>query len=277
MVVVRSSSREYNRPERRSQRVMLKAPVVILTQGADNKTMFEETQTITVNVDGAMIVSRLKFEAGQIITLLNSRTGEEAPCRVVYLSPRQTENREVASSSWSRVFSSGASLFLLLTGRPKTRSERQQKSIQQLHCFKEEIKLNDDGYRASHVPRYAFIAEAQVTVIATNTTLKARTTDIGIDGCFLDMLNPSPKGTDIRVKISHDGSTFEALGVVVLVETWDWALPSQMLTVIRKRFHKSGFQKQGASQQALTSDLTHLGHLLNDEMNTYPEGLDPKS
>jgi len=89
MVVVRSSSREYNRPERRSQRVMLKAPVVILTQGADNKTMFEETQTITVNVDGAMIVSRLKFEAGQIITLLNSKTGEEAPCRVVYLSPRQ--------------------------------------------------------------------------------------------------------------------------------------------------------------------------------------------
>src|SRR5258707_6781508 len=42
-----------------------------------------------------MIVSRLKFETEQIITLRNSRTGEEAPCRVVYLSPRQTENREV--------------------------------------------------------------------------------------------------------------------------------------------------------------------------------------
>ena len=66
-------------------------------------------------------------------------------------------------------------------------------------------------------PRYAFIAEADVTVIATKTTLKARTTDISIDGCFLDTLNPSPKGTDIRVKISHGGSTFEALGVVVLV------------------------------------------------------------
>ena len=49
MAVVRSSSREYNSPERRSQRVMLKAPVVILTRRADNKTMFEETQTITVN------------------------------------------------------------------------------------------------------------------------------------------------------------------------------------------------------------------------------------
>jgi hypothetical protein len=34
---------------------MLKAPVVILTRGADNKTMFEETRTITVNIHGAMI------------------------------------------------------------------------------------------------------------------------------------------------------------------------------------------------------------------------------
>jgi PilZ domain len=66
-------------------------------------------------------------------------------------------------------------------------------------------------------PRYTFIAEVEVTVIATNTTLKARTTDISIDGCFLDMLNPSPKGTDIRVRISHDSNTFEAFGVVVLV------------------------------------------------------------
>ena len=31
------------------------------------------------------------------------------------------------------------------------------------------------------------------------------------------MLNPSPKGTDIRVKISRGGSTFETLGIVVLV------------------------------------------------------------
>ena len=35
MAVVRSSSREYNSPERRSERVMLKAPAVILTRGAD--------------------------------------------------------------------------------------------------------------------------------------------------------------------------------------------------------------------------------------------------
>jgi hypothetical protein len=41
-----------------------------------------------------------------------------------------------------------------------------------------------------------------------------------------------------------------------------------MLTIIRMRVCKSGFQKQGTSQQALKSDLTHLEHLLNDEIKT---------
>src|SRR5258708_23189385 len=99
MVVVRSSSREYNSPERRSERVMLKAPVVILTRGADNKTMFEETQTITVNIHGAMIVSRLNFEAGQISTLRNLKTGEGAPGRRDFLSPSPTRVRAVAMQS----------------------------------------------------------------------------------------------------------------------------------------------------------------------------------
>src|SRR5882762_8620600 len=154
MAVVRSSSREYNSPERRSVRAMLKAPVVILTRGADSKTMFEETQTIAVNIHGAMIVSRLKFEAGQIITLRNSRTCEEAPCRVVYLSPRQTENREVASSSRSRALSSGASLFLLLTGPPKT-PKRKTTGIDTtaLRFQRRDKDSQNDGYRASHVAK----------------------------------------------------------------------------------------------------------------------------
>src|SRR6267143_1104825 len=120
MAVVRSSSREYNSPERRSERVLLKAPVVILTRGADNKTMFEETQTIAVNIQGAMIVSRLKFETEQIITLRNSRTGEEAPCRVVYLSPRQTENREVGIEFTEPRPQFWRISFPFLTGLPMT-------------------------------------------------------------------------------------------------------------------------------------------------------------
>ena len=36
-------------------------------------------------------------------------------------------------------------------------------------------------------------------------------------GCFLDMLNPSPEGTEIRVRFSHATTTFTAVGRVVFV------------------------------------------------------------
>ena len=81
--------------QRRSQRVMLKASVVVLTQGADNRLTSEVTRTVTVNVHGAMILLGMNVSIGQLLTLRHSGTGEEASCRVVYLSPHQAEKREV--------------------------------------------------------------------------------------------------------------------------------------------------------------------------------------
>ena len=66
-------------------------------------------------------------------------------------------------------------------------------------------------------PRYPFIAEAVVTEISSDTKLIAKTGDLSIGGCFLDMLNPSPRGTEIRVRISHAGATFTAIGRVAFV------------------------------------------------------------
>ena len=66
-------------------------------------------------------------------------------------------------------------------------------------------------------PRYPIIADAEVTEIASDTKLSARTSDLSVGGCFLDMLNPSPEGTEIRVRISHTNTTFTALGRVVFL------------------------------------------------------------
>jgi PilZ domain len=66
-------------------------------------------------------------------------------------------------------------------------------------------------------PRYRFIADVEIIDAASDAPLKARTTDLSIGGCFLDMLNPSPKGTELRVTISHAGSTFTAVGRVAFV------------------------------------------------------------
>jgi len=66
-------------------------------------------------------------------------------------------------------------------------------------------------------PRYPFIADAAVIEIWSDTKLVAKTSDLSIGGCFLDMLNPTPQGTEVRVRISHEDTTFTALGRVVFV------------------------------------------------------------
>jgi hypothetical protein len=73
------------------------------------------------------------------------------------------------------------------------------------------------GSERRRAPRYPFIAEAEVTEISSDTELIAKTSDLSIDGVFLDMLNPSPVGTDVRVRISHKNTTFTTLGRVTFV------------------------------------------------------------
>ena len=81
--------------QRRSQRVIIKVSVMVLAEEADKKSVSEETRTVTVNAHGAMILLGLKVSIGQLLTLRNSRTGEEVACRVVYLSPHEAEKRQV--------------------------------------------------------------------------------------------------------------------------------------------------------------------------------------
>ena len=81
--------------QRRSQRVTIKVSVLVLAEGAENKPVSEETRTVTVNAHGAMVLLGLKVSIGQLLTLRNSRTGEEVACRVVYLSPHESEKRQV--------------------------------------------------------------------------------------------------------------------------------------------------------------------------------------
>lgn len=66
-------------------------------------------------------------------------------------------------------------------------------------------------------PRYQFIADAEVCELDSGTKLKAKTGDLSLGGCFLDMLNPSPEGTEIRVTVFRGTTSFVGLGRVVFV------------------------------------------------------------
>jgi hypothetical protein len=67
--------------------------------------------------------------------------------------------------------------------------------------------------------RFTLIANAEVIDLKNDAHLKARTSDISIGGCYLDMVNPLPPGTAIRVQINNQNETFTATGAVVFSNT----------------------------------------------------------
>ena len=66
-------------------------------------------------------------------------------------------------------------------------------------------------------PRYQFVADTEIAEITSNKRLGARSSDLSMGGCFLDMLNPSPEGTEIQVTVHHSSAPFTARGRVVFV------------------------------------------------------------
>jgi hypothetical protein len=67
-------------------------------------------------------------------------------------------------------------------------------------------------------PRYPFIASAELVEQASETRMSSRVSELGLHGCYLDMINPFPEGTKVLVKIYTDAEYFESLGTVVYTQ-----------------------------------------------------------
>jgi hypothetical protein len=63
-------------------------------------------------------------------------------------------------------------------------------------------------------PRYPFFAAAELTESTSGARLKAYTSDLGPNGCYLGTINPLPQGTVISIQITYQGQVFAAGGVV---------------------------------------------------------------
>ena len=81
--------------KRRSQRVLVSVPVTVITQGTDKQPGSEETRTLVVNAHGALVLIGRKVSIGQLLTLKNTKTGEEQASRVVFINPQQAGKSEV--------------------------------------------------------------------------------------------------------------------------------------------------------------------------------------
>jgi hypothetical protein len=64
-------------------------------------------------------------------------------------------------------------------------------------------------------PRYPFIANAEVSEGKTEAPLKGRVSELSLNGCFVNTLNPFAKGSAVDVKLNTETEFFETTGTVV--------------------------------------------------------------
>jgi len=65
------------------------------------------------------------------------------------------------------------------------------------------------------VRRCPLVASAEITELGSAAQLKARTSELGLGGCYVDTLNPFPQGTLVQLRILRDSGVFETQAKVV--------------------------------------------------------------
>jgi PilZ domain len=72
--------------------------------------------------------------------------------------------------------------------------------------------MSDVPYTVARTtPRFAFIAEAEIVGMSA----RARVSELSARGCYVDSINPLPKGTEVRLRIRYGCSTCEFDGTVI--------------------------------------------------------------
>jgi len=68
------------------------------------------------------------------------------------------------------------------------------------------------------VRRCQLVASVEVTEPHSGTRLSGRTSEIGLGGCYVDVLNPLPIGTLVELRIVRDQGVFETKAKVVYAD-----------------------------------------------------------
>jgi hypothetical protein len=71
------------------------------------------------------------------------------------------------------------------------------------------------GSQVRRCPRYPFYASAEIVEQETQTRLTTRTSELSRYGCYLDMLNPLPLGTAVKIQVLYNQQTFGVTGRVI--------------------------------------------------------------
>ena len=80
---------------RRSQRVFLRLPILVIARGPDQQHVSENAFTTNVNAHGALILMSMRLEVGQKILFRNTETLEEQFVKVIHVTSAAEGKTEV--------------------------------------------------------------------------------------------------------------------------------------------------------------------------------------
>jgi hypothetical protein len=64
-------------------------------------------------------------------------------------------------------------------------------------------------------PRYPFIASAELLEESSGSRMNLRISDLSLNGCYVDTVNPLPDGTLVQLRIFTETHSFEAPATVI--------------------------------------------------------------
>jgi len=62
--------------------------------------------------------------------------------------------------------------------------------------------------------RYPFTATAEIMDLRSNTRVTGRSSDLGLGGCYIDILSPFNAGSQVRVRLEREKKVVEAMAIV---------------------------------------------------------------
>ena len=69
-----------------------------------------------------------------------------------------------------------------------------------------------------HAPRYPFYALAEIVDEEENARTSSRVSDLSLRGCYVEMKDPFPEGTNVTIEISTDTESPETHATVAHFE-----------------------------------------------------------
>ena len=67
-------------------------------------------------------------------------------------------------------------------------------------------------------PRYPFVAMAEIVDEKENARTSSRVSDLSLHGCFVEVMNPFPQGTNVMIEICTDTESLETRATVARFE-----------------------------------------------------------